>query len=375
MRIVAYEKNKIIGEHITKFTTNKSIKRSDPRLKQLFEKESLVFDSELQNNNGLIIPVNISAKVVSTNNERIIQSFMRDITERKKEENLLHLHGEITKNMMEGIYLISIDDGIIRYTNPKFESMFGYDSGEMLGKNVSIVNAPGDRIPEETRDTIVAILKKTGEWYGEVNNIKKDGTLFWCYANCSMFDHPEYGKIIVAVHTDITERKQAEETLKENEDRYRQIYQFSPDSIIIHDLDMNILDVNNKAVEEFGYSKKELLEMKVFELHPKTELKHSAQVLDVMKKKDMLNVEIKFLRKDSSVFLAEATPCKYTLRSKPIIHVVIRDITERKKAEEELARRMHTLERFNRVSVDRELKMMELKKKILELEQRLEEKK
>nr|MDA3797764.1 PAS domain S-box protein [Kiritimatiellia bacterium] len=134
--------------------------------------------------------------------------------------------------------------------------------------------------------------------------------------------------------SDITEHKEAEEALKENEERYKQIYQFSPDSIIILDMDMNILDANDKAVEEFGYSKVELLKKKIIELHPEAEQKHSAQVLASINKKDMLNVETKFMRKDGSAFLAEATPCKYTLGSKPIIHVVIRDITEHKLAEE-----------------------------------------
>jgi len=101
-------------------------------------------------------------------------------------------------------------------------------------------------------------------------------------------------------------------------------------------MDMNILDANNRAVEEFGYSREELLKKKVFELHPKEELHKSKQVLEVMKKKDLLTVETKFIRKDGSVFFAEATPCKYTLGSKPVIHVVIRDITERKQAEDVL---------------------------------------
>jgi len=136
----------------------------------------------------------------------------------------------------------------------------------------------------------------------------------------------------------ITERKLVEEALKENEERYRQIYQFSPNSIIIHDLDMNILDANNKAIEDLGYSKAELLKKKMFELHPKSERPHSDQVLSAMKKKKTLTVETEFKRKDGSLFLAEATPCKYMLGSKPIVHVVIRDITKQKQAEDAVAK-------------------------------------
>ena len=166
---------------------------------------------------------------------------------------------------------------------------------------------------------------------------KKDGTwVFWSDIGSPILDNNNKPVKWIGGCEDITERKLAEEALEENEERYRQIYQFSPDSIIIHDMDMNILDANNKAVEEFGYSKLELLKMKVFELHPEDELKHSKHVLAEMKKVSALNVETKFLRKDGSIFLAEATPCKYTLGSKPIIHVVIRDITERKKAQEAL---------------------------------------
>jgi len=56
---------------------------------------------------------------------------------------------------------------------------------------------------------------------------------------------------VIEVVRDITERKWAEEVLRENEERYRQIFQFSPDSIVIHDMDMNIMAVNNKAVEKY----------------------------------------------------------------------------------------------------------------------------
>ncbi|KKL78615.1 hypothetical protein LCGC14_2023080, partial [marine sediment metagenome] len=141
------------------------------------------------------------------------ESIGRDITDRKKKEDKLLLHSEIMTNMSEGVYLIRLEDLIIVYANPRFEEMFGYEHGELIGKYVVIVNATTDKTPEETKDEIVGILKETGEWHGEVKNIKKDGTPFWCYANVSLFNHPEYGTVIVSVHTDITKRKEAVEAL------------------------------------------------------------------------------------------------------------------------------------------------------------------
>ncbi len=131
----------------------------------------------------------------------------------KQAEQELKLSDEILKNASEGIYIIGLDDGLIKRTNPKFEEMFGYGPGEMIGKNVSIVNAPTDKTADATRNEILGTIRKTGGWHGEIKNIKKDSTVFWSYANVSLFDHPEYGQVIISIHTDITERKRAEEEL------------------------------------------------------------------------------------------------------------------------------------------------------------------
>ena len=131
--------------------------------------------------------------------------------EGKRAEESLRLQTEITANMAEGVYLVGTDDGIIRYANPKFEAMFGYEPGEMDGRHVSIVNNPTEKNAEETAKEIMGILDRDGVWHGEVNNIKKDGTPFWCYANVSVFNHHEYGRVLVSVHTDITERKKMDQ--------------------------------------------------------------------------------------------------------------------------------------------------------------------
>ena len=134
----------------------------------------------------------------------------------------LKLQSEIASNMSEGVYLVRASDYKILYTNPGFDEMFGYDPGEMIGQDASIVNTPSDMSPQETVDHIVGILRQTGGWRGEIQNIKKDGTSFWSHASASIYEHHDYGKIMVSVHTDITERKRSEE---EKEQLYIQLQQ------------------------------------------------------------------------------------------------------------------------------------------------------
>ena len=173
------------------------------------------FETKMRNKQGDIKDIAVTAKTIELVGKKYFQLICRDITEHKKKEDELRLQSEIIINMAEGVYLIRLEDLIIVYTNPRFDEMLGYEPGEMIGRYVVMVNAPTDKTPEEIKDEIVGILKDTGEWHGEVLNVKKDGTHFWCYANVSLFNHPKYGTVIVSVHTDITERKKARDKLKE----------------------------------------------------------------------------------------------------------------------------------------------------------------
>lgn len=88
----------------------------------------------------------------------------------------------------------------------------------------------------------------------------------------------------------------------------------------------NIIDVNDKAISEFGYSKEEFLKLQIFELHADSELEHSLEVLDKMKEKDSLTVNTLFKRKDGSLFSAEAMPCKINFKKSAFIHVHLQKV-------------------------------------------------
>lgn len=153
---------------------------------------------------------------------RIFYAFVRDISERKMVEEELHLQAEIIAHMAEGVYLIRASDGNIVFANPKFEEMFGYDAGELAGQHVAIVNGPNQKGADEIAREIMGIIETTGSWQGEVENIRKDGTIFWCYAKVHKFKHSLHGDVFVAVHSDITARKAALEEQSKLETQLRQ---------------------------------------------------------------------------------------------------------------------------------------------------------
>ncbi len=145
------------------------------------------------------------------------------VAEHKQAEEGLRLHSEIVTNMTGGVYLIGAEDGIIKYANPKFEDMFGYSAGEMIGQHITLVYALKDMDAVEEVKEIIGILVETGEWQGDIENIKKDGTLFWCHANMTVFDHPEFGDVLVSVYSDITESKQTEIDLDNSHKKLRDL--------------------------------------------------------------------------------------------------------------------------------------------------------
>jgi PAS domain S-box-containing protein len=209
-------------------------------------------------------------------NIREVLGITHDLTERRQAEEALRLQSEIVANMSEGVYLIRARDGVIAYANRKFEEIFGYGPGEMVGRHVSIVNAPSDKSPEETAKQIMGVMRKLGYWQGEIKNIRKDGTPFWCHASVSMFDHPEHGEVLVAVHTDITERKRAQEELV----RLSNAVKMSTDSIVISDLEGRIVDVNDATMKMYGVDDKtELMGKNSFDLIAPEDREHALEGL------------------------------------------------------------------------------------------------
>ena len=137
-----------------------------------------------------------------------------DVTREKQSQEELGVRSEIVTNMAEGAHLIRLDTGQIVYANPSLERMFGYRRGELVGRHLSLLNAPGEESAEEVAAQIIGRLKKTGKWSGEVRNVRKDGSVFWTQATVLAFEHTEYGQVCVTVQEDTTEQRKATEEIE-----------------------------------------------------------------------------------------------------------------------------------------------------------------
>ncbi|MFA5803208.1 MAG: PAS domain S-box protein [Melioribacteraceae bacterium] len=273
-----------------------------------------------------------------------------DFTERKKIEDELRLANEIISNMDEGVYLIRAGDGIIVYTNPKFDRMFGYETGELIGKHVTIVNAPSEKSPEETAKEIIDTLNKNSVWKGDIRNIKKDGTQFYCYASVSKFHYSVFGDVWIAVHQDITERKHAEDLLKKLQEEQLIILDSIPAWVFFKDTENRFIRVNKTFADIMGMSKEQLEGKSMFELYPKEQAeafwKDDKEVIASAKPK--VNI-IEPMQSPKGNLWVQTDKLPYRNSHGNIVGIIgfTIDITERKNAEEKIQKMNEELKELN----------------------------
>jgi len=282
----------------------------------------------------------------------IIAERLGKIIEKKQSEEEIQLHAAMMDNVAEGVYLIGLDDLLIKWTNEKFTRMFGYDPGELVGKQVDIVNAPTERTPAETRISIVDVLKETGECHGEVRNIKRDGTHFWCYANVSLFDHPEYGKVIVSVHTDITERKQAEDKLLKNQYYLTKAQEMGIIGTWELDIQKNTLIWTDENYIIFGVPLGTEMTYELFIncIHP-DDRDYVNERWSAGLNHEPYDIEHRLIVNDKVKWVREKADIEFDKEGNPTIAIGFsQDITERKQAEEKLKKTLDaTIETVSKI--------------------------
>jgi two-component system sporulation sensor kinase A len=297
------------------------------------------FTTIIYSKSGEMIHLSIKDIPIIMNDEITgIYCIAKDITQQKNVEEELWETKEklnsIINNSADSIIVYDIEDRIIK-VNTSFESTYGWNENELIGKIAPFI------IDKEKQQVITNYLKNGGQISDyETTRLKKDGTVIDVSVTFSPL-HNTFGKVIAysGISRNITERKKAESKLLESEERYRLIAENTTDIISVMDVDGNILYASPSHEAVLGYTlESNACFNSMNQFHPDDLQTIQEKYKELTNSKDSVTTEIKVLHNDGHWVHLE-TNISPILNSKGIITSIVsvsRDITERKKSENQL---------------------------------------
>jgi len=291
--------------------------------------------------NGTVFPTLMNASVIKDDNGNslFLSATAIDITEQNRLEKERADNEEKFRALLnastESIVLLDKNLKVLT-ANETAARRLGYEKvKDLIG--LDEVSLPQGSMPESVRRVRIGQIKKvikTGR------PARQEDERLGYYFDTNI--HPIFdsnGEVIqVAIFArDITERKKAENALKDSEIRYRTLFENAVDAIFLENENQEIIDVNRQACKLVGYSRDELLKMKTVDLQPSDVLKQpKLEVYSNPEKTIESPVEKMIKHRDGSLIPAEFTITSFNVRGQTLFLSIIREITERKKAEKKL---------------------------------------
>jgi diguanylate cyclase (GGDEF)-like protein/PAS domain S-box-containing protein len=240
--------------------------------------------------------------------------------------------------------------GVTAYTNKKYWEMFGFQNNEELrGRPIIEQWAPQDREMVAERARLRGLGMDVPIEYDGIGQ-RKDGSQFPMHVAVGLVELAE-GRASIAFLTDITERRIAEEALRKSEIKYRNIFENTRDVFYLTDLSGNILDISPSVARYSGYTREELIGKSTenFYYNPQDR----AVFLDKMKRTgEVADYEVRMKTKDDRLVIISVSA--HFLRNAAGIpngiEGSLRDITERKRVEENVHKYSQNLEQLLAIS-------------------------
>ena len=268
---------------------------------------------------------------------------------KQAEEALRQSHDElqtIYNGMIEGLLITDIETKRFVRVNPAMCRMLGYSEAELLAASIKDIHPP-EEAPNDLQR-----FQAAAEGRVSINEdrpvLRKDGSIF--YADITghrVFYHDR--PCLLALFRDITERKQAEEALRQSEERLNTICDSALDAVVMIDASGKVVYCNPAAERMFGYSADEMKGRQVHEVMvPGQYIEQAAKGFAEFGKTGAGQVvgkvlELTALRRNGSEFPIEISVAAFRIKGLWCAAGIIRDITERKRAEEALRKEYRNL--------------------------------
>ena len=337
--ITGYDKKELMGKSFLKLgllpkcQISRATKLLDP---SVLGKPKGPDELTLNRKDGSTATVEIRTFPTKIQDKELVLGIARDITDRKEKELELReselKYRTIFEGANDGIIIVEPSTRRIIFANPAICKLTMYPEEELLKLKVE------DLHPKKAMPFVLKQLKTVSKGRTPraeaIPVLRKDRRLIYCHINASKLEI-EKQSLAVAFFRDVTERKKAEETLQESEERFRAIFEGANDGILAADAKTKRFFLANPRICEItGYSLEELLRLGVDDIHAKRDLPY---VIDSftkqMKGKMALSKDIPVLRKDGRVVYCDVNAKPLRIGSQECLVGLFRDVTESKEAE------------------------------------------
>jgi PAS domain S-box-containing protein len=301
-------------------------------------------------------PIEIMLSPLGSAEGILVTAAIRDISMRKDAEtHLAQMEGRY-RGLLEAApdaMVVVNPAGEIVLLNVQAENQFGYSRDELVGQRVKNIIPEGfaERlIADGTRSAADALAQQIGTGI-ELNGRRKNGTEFPIEIMLSPLESAE-GVLVTAAIRNIATRKDAETHLAQMESRYRGLLEAAPDAMVVVNPAGEIVLLNVQAEKQFGYHRDELVGQKVKNIIPEGFAERliadgTRSAAEALAQQIGTGIELNGRRKDGTEFPIEIMLSPIESAEGVLVTAAIRNITERKKSEEQLAKTMGELKRSN----------------------------
>jgi PAS domain S-box-containing protein len=311
----------------------------------------------------------------------------QDITDQKRAEQAIMESQTKYRNLVEyaNCIIFQMDtQGNITFFNRFAQDFFGYSEAEILGRNVVGAIAPATDSSGRNLEIMIQDLVKHPEKYtdNENENIRRNGESVWvAWTNRAIYDDENRLSEILCIGIDRTEQKKAEEIVKNSEQRLAQIINFLPDPTWVIDSEGKVLTWNQAMENLTGIAAADMVGKGNYEYALPFYGERRPILIDLVREWNA-EYEKKYLsiKKEGNTLVSESHHPHlgdgglYLSGNASLIYDAagqvagaiesLRDITERRHMETDLKRNVEELERFNKLAIGREIKMIQLKEEI-----------
>jgi PAS domain S-box-containing protein len=341
-RALNYDKDTLLGMSIMDIDPGVSPEIAAAMFQALRDTGRLHVETQHRRRDGTLFPVEINANYIQFVGKEYNFCYARDIRERKAAEAALRLSEArfraVIDNVTEVISILDAD-GVSRYQSPALKRVYGYEPDEFIGRNGLSLVHPDDQAKAGAH--FAALLASPGKMDTmEYRYRHAGGGWIDVESNAvALLDDPAIGGVLISSR-DISARKRADAALHLT----RRAIDVAALAFEWYDERGRIVDVNAKCCQDLGYSREELLQLRLCDIDPDFPAEVWPDIWKKIRASGSLTTETTHRRKDGSLFPVVVTANYVEYADREYIFTYAQDVTERNRVERQLKATQHAID-------------------------------